>query len=70
MMLRFLLLRFLPRRLVPIVTVIEIAMLVRRWRTRRRLAQAPPIRRSASHRPEAVQTDMDATGSDGQQYGG
>jgi hypothetical protein len=69
-MLRFLVLRFLPRRLVPILTAIEIAMLVRRWRTRRRLAQAQPVRRSAAHRPEAIQTDMDATGSDGQQYGG
>jgi hypothetical protein len=33
-MLRFLLLRFLPRRLVPLLALIEIVRLVRQWRAR------------------------------------
>jgi hypothetical protein len=33
-MLRFLLLRFLPRRLVPLLLLIEVVQLVRRWQTR------------------------------------
>lgn len=34
-MLRFLLLRFLPRRLVPLLTVLEIALLVWGWHKRK-----------------------------------
>jgi hypothetical protein len=33
-MLRFLLLRFLPRRLVPMLFLFEIFQLIRRWQTR------------------------------------
>ncbi len=33
-MLRFLLLRFLPRRLVPLLLLVEVVQLVRRWQTR------------------------------------
>ena len=33
-MLRFLLLRFLPRRLVPLLLLLEVVQLVRRWQTR------------------------------------
>jgi len=33
-MLRFLLLRFLPRRLVPLLLLLEVVRLVRRWQTR------------------------------------
>lgn len=43
--LRFLLLRFLPRRLVPLLTVIEIVRLVRRVRGRRSTPAATPPRR-------------------------
>ncbi len=52
--LRFLLLRFLPRRVVPILTAIEIFRLVRRLRRRgpepvapRRIVTADPPERSA-----------------------
>ncbi len=34
-MLRFLLIRFLPRRLVPLLTLLEIALLVWGWRKRK-----------------------------------
>jgi hypothetical protein len=34
-MLRFLLFRFLPRRLVPLLTVLEIGLLVWGWRKRK-----------------------------------
>jgi hypothetical protein len=34
LMVRFLLLRFLPRRLVPLLFLLEIVRLVRRWQTR------------------------------------
>jgi len=43
--LRFLLLRFLPRRLVPLLTIIEIVRLVRRVRGRRSTPVASPPRR-------------------------
>jgi hypothetical protein len=33
--LRFLLIRVLPRRIVPLLTAIEVFRLIRRWRTRR-----------------------------------
>jgi hypothetical protein len=33
-MLRFLLLRFLPRRLVPLLLLLDVIRLVRRWQTR------------------------------------
>jgi hypothetical protein len=33
-MLRFLLLRFLPRRLLPLLLLLEVVQLVRRWQTR------------------------------------
>lgn len=43
--LRFLLLRFLPHRLVPLLTVIEVVRLVRRLRARRSTPVATPPRR-------------------------
>lgn len=43
--LRFLLLRFLPRRLVPLLTVIEVVRLVRRLRSRPPTPVAAPPRR-------------------------
>jgi hypothetical protein len=53
-MLRLLLLRFLPRRLVPLLFLIEIFRLFRRWQTR----NDPVI--DPSRRPLAV-TDADGT---------
>ena len=43
-MLRFLFLRFLPRRLVPLLTLFEIYRLFRRWQSRREPPVAPPRR--------------------------
>jgi hypothetical protein len=40
-MLRFFLLRFLPRRLVPLLFLLEIFRLVRRWQTRNEPAIDP-----------------------------
>jgi hypothetical protein len=48
-MLRFLLLRFLPRRLVPLLTVLEIAILVWGWR-KRKDAQANNVSTVAADR--------------------
>jgi hypothetical protein len=48
-MLRFFLLRFLPRRLVPILLVLDVIRLIRNWRSRNRPAIAPPAgRRTAT----------------------
>lgn len=41
-MLRYLLLRFLPRRLVPLLTLFEIYRLFRRWQGRNEPPIAPP----------------------------
>jgi hypothetical protein len=46
-MLRFLFLRFLPRRLVPLLTLFEIYRLLRRWQTRNEHPIAPPRRLNA-----------------------
>ena len=43
-MLRFLFLRFLPRRLVPLLTLFEIYRLFRRWQSRSEPPVAPPRR--------------------------
>ena len=43
-MLRFLLLRFLPRRLVPLLFLLEIYRLMRRWQTRDDPTAGPPRR--------------------------
>lgn len=43
--LRFLLLRFLPRRLVPLLTVLEVVRMVRRLRGRGKTPVAAPPRR-------------------------
>ena len=53
-MLRFLLLRFLPRRLVPLLFLLEIFRLFRRWQTR----NDPVVDRSRRVR---AGTDMDGT---------
>ena len=53
-MLRFLFLRFLPRRLVPLLTLFEIYRLLRRWQTRNEAPIAPPRRLNAG-------TDVDRT---------
>lgn len=53
-MLRFLLLRFLPRRLVPLLFLLEIFRLFRRWQTR----NDPVVDRS---RRVTTGTDMDGT---------
>ena len=53
-MLRFLFLRFLPRRLVPLLTLFEIYRLFRRWQSRNEPPVAPPRRLN----PE---TDFDGT---------
>ena len=53
-MLRYLLLRFLPRRLVPLLTLFEIYRLFRRFQSRNEPRSAPPRRVN----PE---TDFDGT---------
>ncbi len=53
-MLRFLLLRFLPRRLVPLLFLLEIFRLFRRWQTR----NDPVIDPS---RRVLAETDVDGT---------
>ena len=53
-MLRYLFLRFLPRRLVPFLFLFEIFRLFRRWQTR----NEPPI---ALPRRLNAQTDVDGT---------
>ncbi len=55
-MLRFVLLRFLPRRLVPLLFLLEIFRLFRRWQTR----NEPIVDRSRQVRDGA---DMDGTPS-------
>jgi hypothetical protein len=47
-MLRFFLLRFLPRRLVPILIVLDVIRVIRNWRSRNRPTIAPPPGRRAS----------------------
>ncbi|MEO8437719.1 MAG: hypothetical protein ABI562_04610 [Chloroflexota bacterium] len=47
-MLRFFLLRFLPRRLVPLLFVLEIFQLFRRWQHRNDPVIDPRRRRSAA----------------------
>jgi hypothetical protein len=53
-MLRFLFLRFLPRRLVPLLFLLEIFRLFRRWQTRNEPAVDPSGRARAG-------TDADGT---------
>jgi hypothetical protein len=53
-MLRFLFLRFLPRRLVPLLTLFEMYRLFRRFQSRNEPPKAPPRRLN----PEA---DLDGT---------
>lgn len=53
-MLRYLLLRFLPRRLVPLLFLFEIFRLFRRWQTRNDPDMDRPIRRVGG-------TDVDGT---------
>ena len=53
-MLRFLFLRFLPRRLVPLLTLFEIYRLFRRWQSRNEPPVAPP-------RPLNREADFDGT---------
>jgi hypothetical protein len=54
-MLRYLLLRFLPRRLVPLLFLLEIFRVVRRWQTRN-----DPVVSDRSRRVRAG-SDMDGT---------
>jgi hypothetical protein len=54
-MLRYLLLRFLPRRLVPLLFLLEIVRLLRRWQTRE-----DPVVIEHSPRVRAA-TDVDGT---------
>ena len=68
-MLRFLLLRFLPRRLLPLLTLLEVIRLVRRFRASRRAR--PPARLVVSDRaPRADVTTLTPPTVDGQVYGG
>ena len=53
---RFLLLRFLPRRIVPIVTVVEALLFVRSIRNRSKIKVNPPTRsRTAPPEPLSSQ---------------
>ncbi|HEV7605596.1 MAG TPA: hypothetical protein VGO15_11550 [Candidatus Limnocylindrales bacterium] len=46
-MLRFFLLRFLPRRLLPVLLVVEAVRFIQGWRTRNKPPVAPPAGRRA-----------------------
>jgi hypothetical protein len=59
--LRFIFLRFLPRRLVPILTAIEVVRLVQRWR-RPKPVPAGPRRVVTSDRPPRSETDPPTIG--------
>ena len=62
-MLRYLLLRFLPRRLVPFLTVLELVLLVRRWRKQN---DTPPTTRPIRNvTPADVSRTTRSTGSVG-----
>jgi hypothetical protein len=53
---RFLLLRFLPRRIVPIVTVVEALLFVRSIRNRSKVKVNPPTRsRTAPPAPNSLE---------------
>lgn len=54
LMLRFLFLRFLPRRLVPLLTLFEIYRLFRRWQTRNEPPIAPPRRLNAGTKVDST----------------
>ena len=54
--LRFIFLRFLPRRLVPLLTAIEVVRLIQRWR-RPKPAPGAPRRVVTSDRPGRSETD-------------
>jgi hypothetical protein len=53
---RFLLLRFLPRRIVPIVTVVEALLFVRSIRKRSKVKVNPPMQ-SRTATPEPLSPD-------------
>lgn len=55
-MLRFFLLRFLPRRLVPLLFLFEIFQLFRRWQRRNDPVIDPRRRRSAAGYPVGTET--------------
>jgi hypothetical protein len=57
---RFLLLRFLPRRIVPIVTVVEALLFVRSIRNRSKVKVNPPTQ-SRTAPPEAATTGLATT---------
>ena len=50
-MLRFLLLRFLPRRLLPILIILDVVRMIRGWQKR----NAPPIDPPPGRRVKAVE---------------
>jgi hypothetical protein len=56
-MFRFLLLRFLPRRLLPLLTVLEIIRLVRRFQTRGRTATEPRPMKRVGPDPASYRSD-------------
>ena len=57
---RFLLLRVLPRRLIPIVTVVEALMLIRSVRRRSKVrVNEPPASRTAPPKPLVTTTTDD-----------
>jgi hypothetical protein len=60
---RFLLLRFLPRRIVPIVTVVEALLFVRSIRNRSRVKVNPPSK-SRTAPPASATTGPATTGPD------
>lgn len=68
-MLRFLLLRFLPRRLLPFLGLLEAFLLFRRWQASRRAR--PPARLAVSGRSRRADvTTLTPPTVDGQLYGG
>lgn len=68
-MLRYFLLRFLPRRLLPLITLYEAYRLFRRWQASR--VPRPPRRLVVSGPAEpGVITTMTPTPVDGQLHGG
>jgi hypothetical protein len=61
-MLRFLLFRFLPRRLFPILIVIEAIQLIRRWQRRDAPPIEPPPGRRATYTTDPRSSDAPRRG--------
>jgi hypothetical protein len=59
-MLRFLLLRFLPRRLLPVLIVLDVIRMIRGWQKR----NAPPINPPPGRRVKTVEVRESGQGAE------